>query len=139
MQETNDILISDYKQDYAGNNALAKDLIFMGGRQTYSLNGEWHYAIDQYDTCLRHKWFLDQYFDKDGRSLPVDFSFQDWTTIYLPCSVNTEKPELFWYEGPLVFTRTFSWDMQENMGKKVFLRIGAANYFSYIFLNGKYI
>lgn len=139
MQETNDILISDYKQDYAGNNALAKDLIFMGGRQTYSLNGEWHYAIDQYDTCLRQKWFLEQYFDKDGRSLPVDFSFQDWPTISLPCSVNTEKPELFWYEGPLVFTRTFSWDMQENMGKKVILRIGAANYFSYIFLNGKYI
>ena len=139
MQETNDILISDYKQDYAGNNALAKDLIFMGGRQTYSLNGEWHYAIDQYDTCLRQKWYLEQYFDKDGRSLPVDFSFQDWPTISLPCSVNTEKPELFWYEGPLVFTRTFSWDMQENMGKKVFLRIGAANYFSYIFLNGKYI
>ena len=139
MQETNDILISDYKQDYAGNNALAKDLIFMGGRQTYSLNGEWHYAIDQYDTCLRQKWFLEQYFDKDGRSLPVDFSFQDWPTISLPCSVNTEKPELFWYEGPLVFTRTFSWDMQENMGKKVFLRIGAANYFSYVFLNGKYI
>ena len=139
MQKTNDILISDYKQDYAGNNALAKDLIFMGGRQTYSLNGEWHYAIDQYDTCLRQKWFLEQYFDKDGRSLPVDFSFQDWPTISLPCSVNTEKPELFWYEGPLVFTRTFSWDMQENMGKKVFLRIGAANYFSYIFLNGKYI
>lgn len=139
MQETNDILISDYKQDYAGNNALAKDLIFMGGRQTYSLNGEWHYAIDQYDTCLRQKWFLEQYFDKDGRSLPVDFSFQDWPTISLPCSVNTEKPELFWYEGPLVFTRTFSWDMQEKMGKKVFLRIGAANYFSYIFLNGKYI
>ena len=139
MQETNDILISDYKQDYAGNNALAKNLIFMGGRQTYSLNGEWHYAIDQYDTCLRQKWFLEQYFDKDGRSLPVDFSFQDWPTISLPCSVNTEKPELFWYEGPLVFTRTFSWDMQENMGKKVFLRIGAANYFSYIFLNGKYI
>ena len=139
MQETNDILISDYKQDYAGNNALAKDLIFMGGRQTYSLNGEWHYAIDQYDTCLRQKWFLEQYFDKDGRSLPVDFSFQDWPTISLPCYVNTEKPELFWYEGPLVFTRTFSWDMQENMGKKVFLRIGAANYFSYIFLNGKYI
>lgn len=139
MQETNDILISDYKQDYAGNNALAKDLIFMGGRQTYSLNGEWHYAIDQYDTCLRQKWFLEQYFDKDGRSLPVDFSFQDWPTISLPCSVNTEKPELFWYEGPLVFTRTFSWDMQEKMGKKVFLRIGAANYFSYVFLNGKYI
>ena len=139
MQETNDILISDYKQDYAGNNALAKDLIFMGGRQTYSLNGEWHYAIDQYDTCLRQKWFLEQYFDKDGRSLPVDFSFQDWPTISLPCSVNTEKPELFWYEGPLVFTRTFSWDMQENMGKKVFLRIGAANYFSYVFVNGKYI
>ncbi|MDD6806001.1 MAG: glycoside hydrolase family 2 TIM barrel-domain containing protein [Clostridiales bacterium] len=139
MQETNDILISDYKQDYARNNALAKDLIFMGGRQTYSLNGEWHYAIDQYDTCLRQKWFLEQYFDKDGRSLPVDFSFQDWPTISLPCSVNTEKPELFWYEGPLVFTRTFSWDMQEKMGKKVFLRIGAANYFSYVFLNGKYI
>ena len=139
MQETNDILISDYKQDYAGNNALAKDLIFMGGRQTYSLNGEWHYAIDQYDTCLRQKWFLEQYFDKDGRSLPVDFSFQDWPTISLPCSVNTEKPELFWYEGPLVFTRTFSWDMQENMGKKGCLRIGAANYFSYVFMNGKYI
>ncbi|MCR4838548.1 MAG: glycoside hydrolase family 2 [Eubacterium sp.] len=152
MQETNDILIADYKRDYLAKEATAKGLIFMGGRETISLSGQWNYTVDQYDTCLRQKWFTEVYFDKDGRSLPVDFSFDDWDTITLPCSTNLVKPELFWYEGPLVFTRRFSFDPAilndtptsgytglSDTGKQVFLRIGAANYTCRVFLNGRYI
>ncbi len=138
MQEITDILTADYKKDYLSNEATAKNLIFMGGRRTMSLNGTWNYTIDQYDTCLRQKWFNEVYTDSDGRTLPVDYSFDEWETITLPCSASLAKPELFWYEGPLVFTRRFSYN-GDLSHQKVFLRIGAANYTCRIFLNGSYI
>ena len=138
MQETSDILTAEYKKDYLINEATAKELIFMGDRKTISLNGPWNYTIDQYDTCLRQKWFNEVYTDSDGRTLPLDYSFDEWETITLPCSASLAKPELFWYEGPLVFTRRFSLN-DDRAQKKIFLRIGAANYTCRVFLNGEYI
>ena len=138
MQETKDILTAEYQKDYLKNEATAKDLIFTGDRKTISLNGTWNVTIDQYDTCLRQKWFNEVSVDPAGRSLPLDYSFDEWETITLPCSASLAKPELFWYEGPLVFTRRFS--ITEDLSrKKVFLRIGAANYTCRIFLNREYI
>lgn len=139
MQKTDDILTADFEIEYEKNNAVAEDLIFMGGRKTVSLDGVWNYAIDQYNTCLRQKWFNECYFDEEGRALPVDYSFDEWPQITLPCSANLFQPELFWYEGPLVFTRKFNWDLNQTPDRKVFLRIGAANYTCRVFLNGKYI
>lgn len=138
MQETNDILIADYKRDYLGKEATAKDLVFMGGRETISLNGRWNVTIDQYDTCLRQKWFSEITHDDEGRTLPLDYSFDDWDVITLPCSTNLAAPELFWYEGPLVFTRLFSYEA-DTTDRRVFLRIGAVNYTCRVFLNGQYI
>lgn len=132
-----DILIDDYELEYETRTALAKDLVFMGGRKTVSLNGDWHYAIDQYNTCLRQKWFLELYKDPDGRTLPVDFSFDEWPTMPLPSNFNLMDDKLFWYEGTLVYTRTFSWD--RKIDEKVLLRIGAANYKCRVFLNGEYV
>ncbi len=139
MQETSDILIADYERSYLQNDATVKDLIFMGGREVLSLNGEWHYTIDQYNTCLRQKWFRENYYDADGRTLPVDFSFDDWETVTLPCSMNLFKREYFWYEGPFVFTKRFSFDTSALTDRQVLLRIGAVNYVCRVFLNGQYV
>ena len=54
---TEDIHLEDYTAQYEALQATAADAVFIGGRKTESLNGEWHYAVDQYDTCLRQKWF----------------------------------------------------------------------------------
>ena len=56
----------------------------------------WHYAVDQYDTCMIHKWYEEKYYDDKGNLLPVDYSFDEWDTMNLPCCWNTfDKMYLF--------------------------------------------
>ena len=139
MQKMADFLTPDYEEEYTENEACAKDLVFMGGRSVISLNGEWHYSIDPYDTCLRQKWYREIYHDEAGRQFPVDFSFDTWDVIDLPCTTNTLKPELLWYEGPIVFSKKFTMDEEKLGTGHIYLRVGAANYKCRVFINGKYV
>ena len=82
-----DIHLENYTDQYEGIQATSKDMIFMGGRETMSLDGTWYCAVDQYDTCLRQRWFRERYFDERGFSVPVDFSFDQWPTMELPAVV----------------------------------------------------
>lgn len=132
-----DIHLEDYTEQYENGYANADTMVFCGGRRTESLNGEWHYAVDQYDTCLRQKWYKERYYDEKGYSLPIDYSFDEWQTMYLPACWNTVSREYLLYEGSMVFTRKFSF--RQNDGEEVFLRIGAANYLCRVFLNGEYV
>ena len=134
---TNDIHIQDYEAPYESRQLSAEGAVFMGGRETVSLNGPWHYAVDQYDTCIRAKWFQEKYRDERGFTLPVDFSFDEWPEMNLPCCWNLAAPEYLLYEGTMLFTRTFDWSAQA--GGETVLRVGAANYICRIFLNGEYI
>lgn len=84
-----------------------------------------YYAVDQYDTCLRARWFEEQTRDSSGRQLPLDWDFDRWPTMELPISWNTADPGLFLYEGPMVFTRTFVWE--SRCDERVFLRFGGAH------------
>lgn len=134
---TEDIHLEDYIAQYEHLQATAAGTIFTGGRKAEALNGEWHYAVDQYDTCLRKKWFLDQARDSRGNAFPLDYSFDEWPLMALPACWNTVEREYLLYEGSMVFTRRFSYI---PMGEKhVILRIGAANYICRVFLNGVYI
>ena len=106
-------------------------------RKKESLNGVWNYAIDQYDTCLRAKWYEEKYFDEKGNPLPVDFSFEAWEEIKIPSCWNTEKEKLFLYEGSLVYTRLFNY---KNKGEsRVFLKFAGINYEAKVFLNKEFI
>lgn len=133
-----DIHIEDYLSEYEHNLATSDSMIFDNGREKQSLNGDWAYAVDQYDTCLRQKWFLENYVDQKGFTLPVDFSFNDWPLMKLPCSWNTFAPEYLLYEGAMVFTKMFTVEKPAD-AKKVFLKIGAVNNVARVFLYKKYI
>ncbi len=111
--------------------------LLMDGRDAESLDGLWNYGVDPYDTCLRATWYKEKYKDADGRPLPVDFSFDQWPVMRLPCCWNTQAEKLFLYEGPVVFTRTFRYAPRGD--ERVFLKIGAANHVCRVFLNGVYI
>ena len=132
-----DIHLEDYAGEYENRQALCRDLVCDAGREKVSLDGTWHYAVDQYDTCLRQKWFLERYTDAGGFTLPVDYSFDEWETMELPACWNTFSREYLLYEGPMVFTRTFRADLSRP--GKAFLRIGAASMLCRAFLNGKYL
>ena len=132
-----DIHLEDYTGEYETKKAIWSGLILKGGRETTSLNGEWHYAVDQYDTCLRQKWFLEKTTDERGFSLPTDYSFDEWETMELPSCWNTSAKEYLLYEGPMVFTRRFRHD--RSRPGRTFLRIGAAAMLCRVFLNGTYL
>lgn len=133
-----DIHLEDYTEQYEALQATAGDMVFDGGRRCESLNGKWHYAVDQYDTCVRQKWFLERYVDEKGFTLPVDYSFDEWPVIDLPCCWNTVDEKYLLYEGSMIFTRSFEYS-PDTEDEEVYLRIGAANYLIRVFLNGEYI
>lgn len=120
------------------NMATASQMVFDKSRKKESLNGLWHYAVDQYDTCISQKWYEENYYDNEGNLLPVDYSFDEWDKITLPCCWNTFNQKYLLYEGSMVFTRKFYFEKQSH-DEKVFLKIGAANYLCQVFLNKKYV
>lgn len=131
-----DIHLEEYASQYEEKKSTFSDMIFDGGREKISLNGKWNYAVDQYDTCLRQKWFLERYTDQQGFTLPVDYSFDEWEEMELPVCWNVFAPEYFLYEGSMVFTRKFKCDAL-GTGRFV-LRIGAASMLCRVFVNGSY-
>lgn len=132
-----DIHLENYTEQYEGRQADASGMIFDAGRKRESLDGEWQYAVDQYDTCLRQQWFKEKYYDENGYTLPLDYSFDEWPTMRLPACWNTVSKEYLLYDSSMVYTRKFSY---VNCGEeKVILKIGAANYLCRVFVNGEYI
>ena len=113
-------------------------MIFDRFRKKKSLSGTWHYAVDQYDTCIRQKWYEENYYDKGGNTLAVDFSFDEWEMMTLPCFWNTIDKMYLLYEGSMIFTRKFIYAKQ-NDNEHMSLKIGAANYICRVFINKKYV
>lgn len=130
--------MEQYEREYYEKLTTADNMIYDRFREKESLNGLWKYAVDQYDTCIRQKWNEEVYYDAGGNTLPVDFSFDEWETMELPCSWNTVDRMYKIYDGIMVFTRKFIYS-RENEGERVILRIGAANYICRVFLNRQYI
>ncbi len=92
-EERSTFLSEDYLEDYEGRDLTAAGMIYADNRPAFSLDGPWHYAVDQYDTCLRQRWFLGGDRDARGRTLPVDYSFEEWPVMDLPQCWNTFRQE----------------------------------------------
>jgi beta-glucuronidase len=111
-------------------------------RAAQSLNGDWHVIPDPYATGLfdfhKHEiargWFANEK-AKPGDTGPIDYDFAAAPTLKVPGDWNTQKPELFWYEGLMWYEKDFNFEPKEHT--RTFLRIGAANYKSYFWVNGE--
>jgi len=126
----------EYRQKYSTPCITWEDMVYDAGRETESLNGFWNFCIDQYDSFLRAEWYKEERKDAAGRDLPVDYDFDCWEKVMVPSCWNTQRPEYLYYEGPAVYTRTFQYT---NHGeKKVYLKLGAANYEAFLFLNRRF-
>jgi len=109
-------------------------------RPSMSLNGEWHVIPDPYQAGLyfnKHElargWFVNQK-AKPGDTGPVDYDFAKSPVLKVPADWNTQKPELFWYEGLMWYEKDFSYEVKAHT--RVFLHVGAANYKSIFWVNG---
>ncbi|MCL2078330.1 MAG: glycoside hydrolase family 2 [Oscillospiraceae bacterium] len=134
---TESIHLKDYERPFYEKQIGVDGLICDYGRERISLDGEWRFGVDQYDNCLRSKWYEEVYADGDGRPFPLDFSFEQWETITVPSCWNLLKERYFLYEGSSVYVRDFPFEAAQN--ERVFLRFGAANSSAKVFLNKQYI
>ena len=110
-------------------------------RKTISLNGTWHYIVDPYDNGYynyRHEPRGDGYFlnahPKSKQDL-VEYNFAASDTLQVPGDWNSQKKDLFLYEGTVWYERTFLYHKPAD--KRTFLSVGAANYESRVWVNGK--
>lgn len=113
-------------------------MIFMEGRETEKLNGRWHYARDLYDVGFRDSWGEGKPKRADGLSEPWDYHPEDGPETIVPGCWNLIERELFHFEGSFWYSRTFRY-VPKIPGERLFLRIGAANYDTKIFLNRKFL
>jgi beta-glucuronidase len=116
-------------------------LVAVDHRPTVSLNGEWHVIVDPYGSGLytfHGELRTDGYF-MNGKQAPggepVEYDFRKSSVLQVPGDWNTQRESLFFYEGPLWYQKNFSYERKP--GTRVFIHVGAANYRSQVWLNGK--
>jgi beta-glucuronidase len=116
-------------------------LVAVDNRPTVSLNGEWHVIVDPYGSGLytfHGELRTDGYF-MNGKQAPggepVEYDFRKSSVLQVPGDWNTQRESLFFYEGPLWYQKNFSYERKP--GTRVFIHVGAANYRSQVWLNGK--
>jgi beta-glucuronidase len=113
-------------------------------RTTQSLNGDWHFIVDPYDGGLygfHRELRKDGYFlngvPETGSVGLLEYDFSKSPTLKVPGDWNTQRDQLFYYEGLLWYQRDF--DYTAPPGHHTFLHIGAANYKSIAWVNGKQV
>ena len=114
-------------------------LVDVDHRATTSLNGDWHTIVDPYSTGLytfhqelrKDGFFMNAPFDPHGE--PHDYNFANAPTLKVPGDWNTQRPDLFYYEGVVWYQKDFQHTAQPNT--RTFLHIGAANYRSFVWVN----
>jgi beta-glucuronidase len=116
-------------------------LVNIDHRQTISLNGDWHSIADPYGTGLfdfHGNLRTDGYFTngkQEPGGEPVEYDFPKSPALHVPRDWNTQLDSLFLYEGLLWYEREFSY--HRKPGTRVLFHVGAANYRSFVWVNGQ--
>jgi beta-glucuronidase len=115
----------------------------VSGRSTQSLDGEWKIIVDPYGAgylSYHAEPLADGYFRDEKRRGPghrIEYDFDASSSLTVPGDWNSQKPELFLYEGPLWYRTTF--EIAPRPGGRTLLHFGAVNRTAKVFLNGEII
>ena len=116
-------------------------LVGIDHRAVTSLNGDWHYLVDQspgralYTTngeINDKSYALNEHPNIVGKH-NQEYDFSAAPTLKVPGDWNTQVPELFNYEGVVWYQRDF--EAQPKANTRTFLHVGAANYRSHVWVN----
>ncbi|MEQ8240302.1 MAG: glycoside hydrolase family 2 TIM barrel-domain containing protein [Cyclobacteriaceae bacterium] len=119
---------------FAQSNTIASN------RDLISLDGKWKYIVDPMENgYYNYRWkpnpngfFKDQ--KPANESDLVEYSFDDSQQINVPGDWNTQKENLFFYEGTIWYKKSFSYTKNDQ---RAFLYFGAVNYEARVYLNGE--
>jgi beta-glucuronidase len=112
-----------------------------GARHAVSLDGKWRTIVDPYENGYydyRLQPSNDGYFrnakPKDKSQL-IEYDFDSSATLDVPGDWNSQREDLFFYEGTVWYKRSFDYPVQP--GTRLILYFGAANYEAIVYLNGE--
>ena len=79
---------SAYEAEYLSKMIEGPSLINLpaDSRNVESLNGQWNFGVDLYNTCLRSKWYRDSPYSAAGEPKPTDWDWEAWDRITVPAS-----------------------------------------------------
>ena len=126
-----------------GQQAFQTLLVGLDHRPVTSLNGDWHYLVDQSPAralylengAINDKSYAMNEHPNLVGSHNEEYDFSTAPTLNVPGDWNTQIPQLFNYEGVVWNQRDFN--AQPKPGTRSFLHIGAANYRSHVWVNQK--
>lgn len=108
-------------------------------RPAISLDGPWHFIVDpersgwgsNTDVPSTNGYAANGHYHP-GRQL-IEYDFSRSPVLQVPGDWNSQRQDLFYYEGLLWYERDFTYHSRAHT--RVFLRIGAANYEAHVFVN----
>jgi beta-glucuronidase len=109
-------------------------------RKTISLDGPWQVIVDPYESGFydyRYQPSNNGYFRNakpQSKSDLIEYDFDKSGTLKVPGDWNTQRDELFLYEGTVWYKKSFDYQHQPNT--RLFVYFGAANYQADVYLNG---
>jgi beta-glucuronidase len=120
-------------------------LVGVDHRPTISLDGDWHYLVDQSPSRALYTGngeINDKSYAQNTHPNIIgphneEYDFATAPTLHVPGDWNTQVAQLFDYEGVVWYQRDFEFDAQTKPGNRTFLHIGAANYRSHVWVNRK--
>jgi beta-glucuronidase len=124
-----------------GQQRLQTLLVGVDHRSMASLNGEWHYLVDQSPAPALYapsgeindkSYALNEHPNIVGKH-NQEYDFATAPTLRVPGDWNTQVPQLFNYEGVVWYERDF--DAAPGPNSRTFLHVGAANYRSHVWVN----
>jgi beta-glucuronidase len=114
------------------------------GRKVRSLNGAWRTIVDPYENGYydyrRQPHTQDGYFANrkpSSKSALIEYDFDRSETLAVPGDWNSQRRELFFYEGTIWYKTDFDANLASD--RRLYVYFGAANYDAIVYLNGKQV
>jgi len=110
-------------------------------RSSLSLDGIWKIIIDPYENgYYDYRWQENPngFFKNEkpkNKWDRIEYDFDKSDSLFVPGDWNSQKKELFFYEGTVWYKKSF--DFHKTNGTRIFLRFGAVNYSAVVYLNGE--
>jgi len=137
------LLLAAFAAPAVAQQPLQTLIVGLDHRTTTSLDGDWHYLVDQspgralYTStgAINDNSYAQNTHPNIVGKHNEEYDFATAPTLHVPGDWNTQVPQLFNYEGVVWYERDF--DFQSKPDTRTFLHIGAANYRSHAWINGK--
>jgi len=139
------VLVAVFCFSFLYTSAQTRLITNVQARKITSLNGQWQYIVDPYETGYydyrrqeRRANDREAYWNSDvpdNKSDRKEHGYIDKYSLRVPGDWNSQDAKFLYYEGTVWYNRKFDFQ-KSNSFNKVFLHFGAVNYEARVYLNG---